>query len=232
MIRIKSKPRSRAKLPGSAPPAKPSKRRREPRIRAIVDAAEQVFLEQGYEAGSLDEIAKRANASKATIYAHFGNKVGLFRVIIGEKIAQAAAPLREADENHASVAAALTQFGKRFLTLLLAPGPLKIYRLMVAQGEQFPELAQMWFDNGPKVAIATLSAFLREHTACGELTIDDHDRAAEFFLMMLRGKLHLRAVSGLSKPPFDKDITATVSAAVDLFMRAYGVQKPKREKRR
>jgi TetR/AcrR family transcriptional repressor of mexJK operon len=207
---------------GKTAKTKRTRRRREPRIRAIVDAAEHVFLEQGYEAASLDKIAARANASKATIYAHFGNKVGLFKVIVGEKIAQASEPLREADANHASVAAALTAFGQSFLSLLLSPGPLKIYRLMVAQGEQFPELAHMWFENGPKVAIATLAAFLREHTACGELDIEDPERAAEFFLMMLRGRLHLRAVSGLQKPPFDKDIKQCVAAAVNMFMRAYG----------
>ncbi|MBL8643038.1 MAG: TetR/AcrR family transcriptional regulator [Rhodospirillaceae bacterium] len=198
------------------------RRRREPRIRAIVDAAEQVFLEQGYEAGSLDEIAARANASKATIYAHFGNKVGLFKVIVGEKLAQAAEPLRKADEAHASVPAALTAFGHSFLSLLLSPGPLKIYRLMVAQGEQFPELAQMWFENGPKVAIATLASFLRAHADAGDLELDDPEQAAEFFLMMMRGRLHICAVSGLSKPPYDKDIKRCVAAAVDMFMRAYG----------
>lgn len=213
--------KSRAK----APKPVASRRRREPRIRAIVEAAEQVFLQNGYEASSLDEIAARANASKATIYAHFGNKVGLFKAIVSEKIAQVATPLRKADENHDSVAAALTAFGKSFLTLLLAPGPLKIYRLMVAQGEQFPELAQMWFENGPKVAIATLGAFLKEHTACGELEIENPDQAAEFFLMMLRGKLHIRAVSGLAKPPFDKEIKTCVGAAVEMFMRAYGTKR-------
>lgn len=64
----------------------PTRRRREPRIRAILEAAEQVFLENGYEAGSLDAVAARANASKATIYAHFGNKVGLFKAIVASKI--------------------------------------------------------------------------------------------------------------------------------------------------
>ncbi len=220
---VKSKPK----------PKQPAKRRRrEPRIRAIVDAAEHVFLEQGYEAASLDVIAARANASKATIYAHFGSKVGLFKAIIGEKIAAVSTPLRQADENHTAVSDALRAFGRSFLTLLLSPGPLKIYRLMVAQGEQFPELAQMWFENGPKVAIATLAAFLSEHTACGELDIEDPEQAAEFFLMMLRGRLHIRAVAGLSKPPYDNDVKTCVDAAVTMFMRAYGASAFKIENRR
>lgn len=209
------------------PPTKTVRRRREPRIRAIVAAAEQVFLQHGYEAGSLDDVARRANASKATIYAHFGNKDGLFKAIVAEKLAEAAEPLRRADENHASVAEALTAFGRGFLALLLAQGPIKIYRLIVAQGEQFPELARMWFENGPKRAIATLAAFLREHTASGELSIEHPEQAAEYFLMMLRGRLHLQAVSGLVPSPDERDVSRTVLGAVDLFMRAYGSHQQK-----
>lgn len=206
--------------------------RREPRIRAILAAAEDVFLEHGYLAGSLDEVARRANASKATIYAHFGSKEGLFKVIVAQKLASATEVLRQGDERHAKVAETLSLLGKNFLKLLLSPGPLKIYRLMVAQGEQFPELAQLWFENGPKAAIATLGRFLNEHQACGELELDDPEQAAEFFLMMLRGRLHIRAVSGLSKPPYEKEIDRTVAAAVDMFMRAYGGVQMQGRKRR
>ena len=75
---------------------KPAKKRarRESRIEAIQAAAEAVFLERGYEATSLDAVAQRANASKATIYAHFGSKLGLFEAIIQNVIAQVQVPLQ------------------------------------------------------------------------------------------------------------------------------------------
>lgn len=206
-----------------SPAFKPAPRkRREPRIRAIVAAAEQVFLKRGYEAASLDDVARIANASKATIYAHFGNKMGLFRAAIADKLAQVAEPLRQAEATHADLATVLRRFATGFMTLLLSPGPIKIYRLMVAQGEQFPELAKMWFANGPSVAMASLAAFLRERTARGELDIADPDQAAEFFLMMLRGRLHVMAATGLARPPFTKAIHQKVDGAVEMFMRAYG----------
>lgn len=203
------------------PPVPSASRRSEPRVRAILAAAEEVFLEHGFEAGRLDEVARRANASKATIYAHFGNKDGLFKAIVAAKLAEAVAPLRGTGERQADVRGTLTAFGRNFLTLLLSPATVKIYRLIMAQGEQFPELARMWFDNGPSSAITTLAAFLREHTALGELDIAQPEQAAEFFLMMMRGRLHLRATSGLSQPPYDDDIARTVAAAVDMFLRAY-----------
>jgi len=208
--------------PRRAPRAPRPSRRREPRIRAILAAAEDVFMEKGFEAGSLDDVARRANASKATIYAHFGNKVGLFRAIIGAKVGEMFAPLRRGELTHAPVPAVLTGFGTAFLTRMLSPAVVKFYRLMVAQGAQFPELARTWFANGPRTVIATLAAFLKERTAAGELEVDDPEQAAEFFLMSLRGVLHLQAVTGLSRPPYAKAIARKVAAAVAMFMRAYG----------
>jgi AcrR family transcriptional regulator len=229
--------------PGSTPPkprplpAPPSRaaarsvaldRHRERRVRAIIAAAEQVFLEKGFEAGSLDDVARRAKASKATIYVHYGNKVGLFRAIIGEKIKDVFEPVRQGEIVHAPVPAVLLGLGTAFLKRMLSPEVVKFYRLMVSQGAQFPELAQTWFANGPRAAIATLAAFLRERAAEGEIDIADPDLAAEFFLMSLRGVLHLQAVTGLSKPPFDKAIEVKVAGAVDMFMRAYGARPRKR----
>jgi AcrR family transcriptional regulator len=190
-------------------------------LRAIVEAAEQVFLEKGYEGGSLDDVARRAKASKATIYAHYGNKVGLFRAIIGEKIFEIFETVRQGEVIHAPVPVVLRGLGAAFLKRMLTPVVVKFYRLMVAQGSQFPELAQTWFANGPRTAIATLAAFLKERAAAGEVDIADPDLAAEFFLMSLRGVLHLQAVTGLAKPPFDRAIDAKVEGAVDMFMRAY-----------
>ncbi|MDX2142843.1 MAG: TetR/AcrR family transcriptional regulator [Rhodospirillaceae bacterium] len=203
-------------------------RRREERKRAIIEAAEQVFLEKGFEAGSLDDVARRAKASKATIYAHYGNKVGLFRAIVGEKINAIFEPVRQGELVHAPVPAVLRGLGTAFLKRMLSPEVVRFYRLMVSQGTQFPELAQIWFANGPRTAIATLSAFLKERGAAGEVDIADPELAAEFFLMSLRGVLHLQAVTGLAKPPFDKAIEAKVAGAVDMFMRAYGAHPRKR----
>ncbi|RYD43145.1 MAG: TetR/AcrR family transcriptional regulator, partial [Sphingomonadales bacterium] len=49
---------------------------RERRQSAILDAAESLFLEQGYERTSLAEIVKTSGGSLATLYELFGNKQG------------------------------------------------------------------------------------------------------------------------------------------------------------
>jgi TetR/AcrR family transcriptional repressor of mexJK operon len=199
---------------------KPS--RQSQRLAAILAAAEQVFLEKGYERGSLDDVAREANASKATIYAHFGNKLGLFQAILSTRSQQLQEPLRSGEATHAPVRDVLTEFGRRFLHTLLSPVPLKFYRLIVAQGANFPDLAELWFSKGPRAQIMALAAFLTHRRDLGELNIPVPETVAEFFLMSLRGTLHLQAAVGLLHPPYDDIIDTKVAAAVDMVMRAYG----------
>jgi TetR/AcrR family transcriptional repressor of mexJK operon len=126
----------------------------------------------------------------------------------------------------------LTRFGTGFLTLMLSPAPLAFYRLMVSTGAQIPGVTEMWFENGPKRMIAGVAAFIAARSRTGELDVPDPIAAAELFLMSMRGVVHLQAVTGLIKPPFDAAIAAKVKAAVDMFMRAYGRKPPVRAPRR
>jgi AcrR family transcriptional regulator len=191
------------------------------RVEAIFAAAKAVFLELGYEATSLDEVAKRANASKATIYAHFGNKLGLFEAIIESVISQM--PLPSAAPDDAPVREVLTRFGTAFISFLTMPEALAFYRLIVNKGPEMPDLAQLWFNHGPRRVIGGVAAFLAERTRAGELAVPEPEIAAELFLMGLRGTIHMKSLTGLLKPPFDTAIAAKVKVSVDMFMRAYSV---------
>lgn len=200
----------------------PRPSRQAQRLAAILAAGEEVFLEKGYERASLDDVARQANASKATIYAHYGNKLGLFRAILENRLSQMRAPLKAGEATHEPVREVLTEFGRGFLHALLSPVPLKFYRLMVSQGSNFTDLVKLWFAEGPSANIAMLAAFLKHRAALGEMDITAPETVAEFFLMSLRGTLHLQAAAGLIHPPFEKAIDAKVAAAVDMIMRAYG----------
>jgi hypothetical protein len=134
------------------------------------------------------------------------------------------APLNAGEVTHAPVAKVLTAFGRGFLSHLLSPVPLKFYRLMVSEGVHFPDLAQTWFTGGPKANIGKLTEFLKHRADAGEMDIPSPALTAEFFLMALRGTLHLQAASGLLRPPFEKLIDDKVEAAVDMIMRAYGTK--------
>jgi AcrR family transcriptional regulator len=52
----------------------------------LIDVGRAVFAKRGYEATSVEEIAKRANVSKPIVYEHFGGKEGLYAVIVDREV--------------------------------------------------------------------------------------------------------------------------------------------------
>lgn len=56
--------------------------KREENRRRILDAARQVFFEQGFEAANLDDVARIAGLAKGTIYRYFENKAELYVAVL------------------------------------------------------------------------------------------------------------------------------------------------------
>ncbi|GGE53879.1 TetR family transcriptional regulator [Streptosporangium jomthongense] len=57
-------------------------REKQARYDAILDAAEQVFAEKGYERTSMDDIARTASLSRALLYVYFKDKAAIQRGIM------------------------------------------------------------------------------------------------------------------------------------------------------
>jgi AcrR family transcriptional regulator len=55
-----------------------------PKRRAIMAAAAELFMAEGYAAAAMDGMARAAGVSKATLYAYFTGKVALFKAIIAD----------------------------------------------------------------------------------------------------------------------------------------------------
>ena len=64
------------------------RRRKEARPGEIVDAALEVFAEKGFAAAKLDDIARRAGISKATLYLYFETKEEIFRAVARAAVAR------------------------------------------------------------------------------------------------------------------------------------------------
>jgi AcrR family transcriptional regulator len=66
------------------------------RRRQLLGAAQQVFVEQGYHAAAMDEIAERAGVSKPVLYQHFPGKLELYLALLDENTDLLIATVREA----------------------------------------------------------------------------------------------------------------------------------------
>ena len=64
-------------------------RRKDARPQELLAAALEQFVERGYAATRLEDVAKRAGVSKGTLYLYFTNKEELFKAVVRENIVQA-----------------------------------------------------------------------------------------------------------------------------------------------
>lgn len=189
-----------------------------PKRRAILTSASELFVARGYGAISMDAIARAADVSKATLYAHFESKDRLFATIVQDACRETIMPEDGLPGCDTEIAAALHAIGGRILRFFLRPRTLAIHRLVLAESVRFPELGLAFYDNGPAAARAMLAAWMARHPA---LRLPDPDLAAEQFLGLLRTGLHTRASLGLEREAPEPEIETVVEAAVRTFTAAY-----------
>lgn len=190
--------------------------------RAILRAASVMFLAEGYERVTLDQIAQRAGVSKQTIYSHFADKQALFRAICTQLTEKLTIPLRR-PAGDVDLRSVLLRLGEDALAMMLTPHSLDLHRLVVSAAARFPDLGQAAYEAGALRIIDELSALLmrRSHVGDGLARPLDELRArvlAEQFVGMLRGFHQHRALMSVEQTPPDRR-TAYVQACVDLLLR-------------
>ena len=147
----------------------PSDRPRPAKHRAILDAASDVFLAEGYERASLDQIAQRAGVSKQTIYSHFADKQDLFRAICTELTEQLTVPLQTPPKSEASLADLLTRLADDVLAMMCKPASLELHRLLLTAVTRFPELGETAYRAGANRMLDDLSSLFLQRSRVGEV---------------------------------------------------------------
>ncbi|WP_051748459.1 TetR/AcrR family transcriptional regulator [Nevskia soli] len=192
--------------------------RGEARRSALLEAAREVFLEQGYEGTSIEEIVRRVGGSKASLYSYFGSKEGLFWEVAYELTDEFVNQLAVPTQANPDLEQTLHTLGMRFLGGFLDPAGCRLLRTLIAESQRFPELALQYFERGPQRVRRTLGDYLRLQREAGRIDCADPDMAASQFLELVKGPPHARMM--LSVPPFGPgfDPEQHVAGAVRLFL--------------
>jgi AcrR family transcriptional regulator len=185
----------------------------------MLQAAAEVFLEQGYEGARLEQIISRSGGSLSTLYAEFKGKEGLFAALINEICERMVCALPALDVSPAAPAdEVLLSFGLAYMRLLLEPVSLALYRIAMSEGVRRPELSHAIYEAGPGAAAHRLSEYLERQHAIGALDIVDPGLSARHFLEIVKGDLHLRALLGLGTLPSGEEVRECVASAVCTFL--------------
>jgi len=192
--------------------------RSEARRKALLQAAADVFFEQGYFATSIDAIIERAGGSKRNIYSEFGSKQGLFIALVMENADAALATLSVPEADGDDLEATLTTFGQHLMDVYMSPTVVGIFRVAVTEAHRFPELAKAFHDQGPGRATRGLAEVLGAARRRGDIRAEDCQQLARHFVGLIRGDLHLQVVLGLRPPPSPDQAREAVASAVRLFL--------------
>lgn len=207
----------------AAPPPLLAEDVRLPKSRAVLDAAAELFLAQGFAAVSMDAVARQAGVSKATLYAHFPGKDALFAAMVAERCDRLAAEAEALASHGNGTEGALRLLCRTVLRFLVAPSTLAIHRIVQAEAGRVPGLSEAFYAAGPGAGRSRLARWIAEEQRSGRLRADAEPMEAAGHLgALLRGDLWLRA--GLGMPlPDEQGIERAADAAASVFLRAYGV---------
>lgn len=188
----------------------------------IVAAARKLFLESGYGAVSMDAIAAEAGVSKRTVYSHFQNKETLFGAMIEGMCKSMGGPNATALAADRSPEEVLKAYGRQILNMVLNPEALAVFRVVLSESPQFPELSQMFCTTGPDPMCRFLSDYLAELDAAGDLAVGDATIAANQFINMVKGPYFTSLLFGVGESPSKAEAERTLDQAVSIFLK--GVQ--------
>lgn len=208
--------RARAETPAPKPERSGNAQRRE----AILAVAHDVFLESGYEAASMSQIATRLGGSKGTLYSYFDSKEALFQALIADNCALTREAVFHVPAG-LSLSDALLSIANAYIRLVMSDHKIRMFQIIAAEARRWPILGAQLYESGPAAAIVRLSSLLDADAATAGLSIDDTTTAAETFLTLCRGALHLRRILGIAPEPDDATVETEARRAVTAFCRIY-----------
>jgi TetR/AcrR family transcriptional regulator of autoinduction and epiphytic fitness len=134
----------------------------------LIDAAEDVFLERGYHAATMNDIAARAGMSKKTVYQVFPSKDLLFDALLSDRLAVLSLPIEE-DGREPEVV--LVDLLVKIALFLLSPRQIAMTRLIVAETQRAPEIGQALERLGLGRGNGALEKYLAAQSAAGRIPL-------------------------------------------------------------
>jgi AcrR family transcriptional regulator len=186
-----------------------------------------LFLAEGYGATSIEAVAQRAGISKRTFYHRFPDKAALFGAVVRRIIEGLRPPPGTPLYHGGSLEEVLRRLARLMLHAALMPTALALNRLMVAEGQRFPELAAIFAREGGRAElIAQIAAMLEREAPAGSLAIHA-EFAAEQFIQLVVGLPQRRALA-LGEPMSEVELDSWPDDCVDLFLYGCRLRHPSR----
>lgn len=179
-------------------------------------------MRDGFEGASVDDIAREAQVSKATLYSYFSDKRVLFMEVAQSECKRIATDTLDAVDMSAPPRDVLLVACKTMMRFFYSDFGLAMFRIAVAETSRFPELGRQFYCNGPLHGHEKIIVYLNHAVEKGDLVIDDIEMAAFQLPQLCQAELHEKLLFGLQSGVSEEEIDRVAIAAVDLFLARYG----------
>jgi AcrR family transcriptional regulator len=203
--------------PRKRPPGRPTLEEANQLREAVLHAALRVFARRGYEAASIEGIARESKVAKITLYRQFGNKEKLFFEVTRYAQADVRRNLAAVVDVAGPAEQVLREMILRLHQGMTHPDYLVVLRLVIAESQRFPQIADAMLHDSDYV-LEPLIRYLRKLQKDGRITLESpRDAALQLSCLALGGARYL-----MVKPSNDPQARSHwADALTTLFTRAW-----------
>lgn len=196
----------------------PASSRGQQRKAKILSAATDLFLSVGYGETSIDAIVDKSGGSKATLYSYYPTKADLFRAVIDSIVTTQEGPELRSLDNFRDT---LVAFAEHRLRIVFSRRHQALMRLIIAERERFPDIARMYYEQGPLHSHMVLRDYFETLIGNGLIDIRSADEACEFFRGMLMHQRYIEQLYLDARPLSAEEVGVKARHVVDHFLEAY-----------
>lgn len=203
----------------AVPDVPPRQRRKEARPAELLAAALDLFVERGFAATKLDDVAARAGVAKGTLYLYFASKEGLFKAVIQQGIVPLVSQGKEMLEQHSGdMRSLLCELIYLWWDESMGNSPLAaIPKLIISEAGNFPDVARFFYENVSKPVDDLLGVVLRRGIELGEFRPVDIASAVD----LISAPILMHSIWRYSMAPFCggvKDPEVYMDTYVDMLL--------------
>lgn len=206
------------------PGGRPTRAEAERRLGTLLETAMRLFLARGYEAVTIEEIAKQAGVAKRFIYARYGDKSELFAAAIEHNIlGRLEGALQAIEPSRRGVERGLYELGSKLIEIAVQPEAVTVHRLFVSSAPLFPEIARRFLERNRERAVKDAERIFKFYADRGEIELPQPQLMIEQFLISVIGIPQRLALMGLRESAEDRE--RRLRMAVRLFVRGCAKRK-------
>jgi AcrR family transcriptional regulator len=184
----------------------------------IYDAARHEFAGSGFAATSMESVAKRAGVSTKTLYRLIPNKAALFEGTLTNRMDRFVSVVRLRACDGSNIEAALREALLVCADLMLDGEVIALQRMLLAESDKFPEIAETFYKSAMQRTVATLGKWLRAQQQRGLIQLDDADAAAGMLLGMLAFEPQRAVMFGHKAAPTRDELERRARDCAVLFL--------------